>query len=110
LISNKAIFCYICGWNHESLHVYSVVGGLDLGSLVALVRSYCCFSYGATNPFNSFGPFSSSSTGNPVLSPMVGCEHPSLYMSGSGRVSQETVISGSCQQALVAIHNSVWVW
>ena len=40
---------------------------------------------------------------------MVGCEHPALYLSGTGRVSQETAISGSCQQAL-KIHNSVWVW
>jgi hypothetical protein len=38
---------------------------------------------------------------------MVGCEHPPLYFSGSGRASQETAISGSCQQALLDIHNSV---
>jgi hypothetical protein len=24
----KAILCYICGWSYESLHVYSLVGGL----------------------------------------------------------------------------------
>jgi hypothetical protein len=41
---------------------------------------------------------------------MVGCEHPCLYLSGSGRTSQETNISGSCQHALVGINNSVWVW
>jgi hypothetical protein len=35
---------------------------------------------------------SNSSIGNPMLSPMVGCE---LYGSGSGRVSQATVIPGS---------------
>jgi hypothetical protein len=28
LMSNKAILCYICSWSHESLHVYSLVGGL----------------------------------------------------------------------------------
>ena len=49
-------------------------------------------------------------TNVPMLSPMVGCEHPPLYLSGSGRASHETAISGSCQQALVGIHNSVWVW
>jgi hypothetical protein len=27
-----------------------------------------------------------------------------------GRASQETAISGSCQQALVGIHNRVWFW
>jgi hypothetical protein len=31
-------------------------------------------------------------------------------MSGTGRASQKTAISGSCQQALAGIHNSVWVW
>jgi hypothetical protein len=36
-------------------------------------------------------------------------KHPPLYLSGSGRASQETAISGSCQQAL-GIHNSVRVW
>ena len=31
LMSNKAILCYICGWSHGSLHVYSFVGaGLRL--------------------------------------------------------------------------------
>jgi hypothetical protein len=41
-----------------------------------------------------------------VLSPMVGCKHPCLYLPGSGRASQETAISGSCQQVLLGIHNS----
>jgi len=31
------------------------------------------------------------------------CEHPFLYYLGTGRASQETAISGSCQQALVGI-------
>jgi hypothetical protein len=35
----------------------------------------------------------------PELSPMAGCNLPPLYLSGSGRVSQETVISGFHQQA-----------
>jgi hypothetical protein len=34
-------------------------------------------------------------------------EHPPLYLSGTGRTSQESAISGSCQQALVGVHNSV---
>ncbi|EDL41692.1 mCG148474 [Mus musculus] len=41
---------------------------------------------------------------------MVGCEHPHLYWSGAGRTSQGTAITGSCQQALLGISNSVWVW
>jgi hypothetical protein len=28
LMSEKAIPCHICIWSHESLHVYSLVGGL----------------------------------------------------------------------------------
>jgi hypothetical protein len=32
LMSNKAILCYIFGWSHESLHVYSLIGGLVPGS------------------------------------------------------------------------------
>jgi hypothetical protein len=75
---------------------------------MVLVSSYCCSSYGAANPFNFLGPFSSSFIGDPVLSPMDGYEHPLLYFSGTGRASQETAISGSRQQALVGIHNSVW--
>ena len=67
-------------------------------------------SYGAANPFSSLGLFSSSSIGDPGLSQMVGWEHSPLYFSGTGRAPQETVISGSCQQALVGIHNRVWVW
>jgi hypothetical protein len=35
-------------------------------------------------------------------SPMVGLEHPPLYLSDTGRASQETIRSGSCQQAVVA--------
>jgi hypothetical protein len=32
LMTGKAILCYICGWSHGSLHVYSLVGGLVSGS------------------------------------------------------------------------------
>jgi hypothetical protein len=77
----------------------------SLGALGVLVGSYCCYSYGAANPVSSLGTFSSSSIGDLVLSPMAGCEHPLLYLSCTGRASQETAISGSCQQALVGIHN-----
>jgi hypothetical protein len=40
-----------------------------------------------------------------VLSPMDDCEHLPLYLSGTGRASQGRAIPGSCQQALVGIHN-----
>jgi hypothetical protein len=48
--------------------------------------------YGDGNSFNSLGPFSSSFIGDPVLSPMDGCDHPPLYLSGTGRASQKTAI------------------
>jgi hypothetical protein len=41
---------------------------------------------------------------------MVDCEHLYLYWSGSCITSQDTAVSGSCQQALLSIHNSVWIW
>jgi hypothetical protein len=37
-------------------------------------------------------------------------EYPLLYLSGTGRASEETAKSGSCQQALAGICHSVWVW
>jgi hypothetical protein len=46
----------------------------------------------------------------PELSPMVDCELPPLYLSGSGRASQKTDILGCHQQALADIHNNVLVW
>ena len=55
---------------------------------------HCCSVHGAANSLSSFSPFSNSSIGDPVLSPMVDCEHQPLYLSGSGRASQETAISG----------------
>jgi hypothetical protein len=61
------------------------------------------------NPFNSFNYFSNSSIGDSMLSSIVGCEHPPLYLPGSGRASQETAILGLCNQALFAIHNGVLV-
>ena len=75
-----------------------------------LVDWYCCSSYGVANPFRSFSPSPNPSIGVTVLSPMVDCKHPHMYWSGSGRSSQETSISGSCQEALRGISNSVWVW
>jgi hypothetical protein len=40
---------------------------------------------------------------------MAGCEHPLMYWPGSSRASQETAVSGTCQQTLFGISNSVWV-
>jgi hypothetical protein len=82
---------------------------LETQALGVLVSSYC-FSYRVSDPFNSLGTFSSSFIGESVLCPKDGYEHQLLYLSGTGKASQETAISGSCQKALVGILNSVWVW
>jgi hypothetical protein len=92
-----AIFCYICFWSHRSLHVYSLAGGLVPGSSGS--SGWLMLFFGLPKPFSSFSPFYNSSIGDPMLiDQLVGCEHPPLYL------------SGSCQQALLSICDSVWVW
>jgi hypothetical protein len=72
--------------------------------------SSCCSSYRVADPFSSLGTFSSSSVGGSVFHPIDDCEHPLLYLPGTGIASQETAISGSCRQNLAGICNSVCVW
>jgi hypothetical protein len=46
-----------------------------------------------------------------VFHPIDDCEHPLLYLPGTGIASQETAISGSFQQNLVMaklMHNLPW--
>ena len=106
---NKAIFCYICIWSHGSLHVYSLVGGLVLGALgVGTGWFILLFFIWGPNPFSFVSPSPNFSIGFP-------CSVWWLAVSiciciGSGKASQRTAISGSCQQALPGISNSVWVW
>jgi hypothetical protein len=38
------------------------------------------------------------------------CEHPLLYLTGTGLASHEPAISGSFQQNLAGMCNSVCVW
>jgi hypothetical protein len=56
---------------------------------------HCCSLHGAANPLSSFSPFSISPIRDPNHSPMVGWELLPLYLSGSGRASQETAILSS---------------
>jgi hypothetical protein len=74
-----------------------------------LVSSYCCSSYRVADPFSSLGAFSSSSIGDPVIHPIDDSEHPLLYLPGTGLASHETAISGSFQQNLAGICNSVFL-
>ena len=45
-----------------------------------------------------------------MFHPIDDCEHPLLYLPGTGIVSYETAITGSLQQNLAGICTSVWVW
>jgi hypothetical protein len=90
---------------HRLLHMQ-----LETHALGVLVSSYCYSSYRVADPFSSLGTFSSSFIGGPLFHPIDNCEHPLLYLPGTGIASQETAISGSLQQNLSGICNSVWVW
>ena len=93
------------GWlGHPLLHTQ-----LETWDLEVLVSSYCCSSYKVADPFSSLDTFSSSLIGSPVFHPIDDCEHQLLYLPGTGIASQEIAISGSCQQNLASICNSVWV-
>ena len=80
-----------------------------MGALGLLVSSYCCSSYGAANPFSSFGP----------LAPPLGTLCSVQWLAESIHLCicpalaeplrrQIYLLSGSCQQALVGIHNSIF--
>jgi hypothetical protein len=45
-----------------------------------------------------------------VFHPTDDCENPFLYLPDTGIAEQERAISGSCQQNLSDICNSIWVW
>jgi len=80
-----------------------------VSSVGTLVGWNCC-SFGIANASSYFNLFSISFNLHPIFSSMFACEHLPLYFSCSGRVSQETAISGSCQNAILGVSNIVWVW
>ena len=67
-------------------------------------------NYRVADPFRYLGTFSSSPIGGPVFHPIDDCEHPLLYLPGTGIASHKTGISGSFQQNLAGTGNSVCVW
>jgi hypothetical protein len=89
---------------HPLLHMQ-----LETQALGILVSSYYYSSYRVADPFSSLGTFSSSFIGGPVFHPIDDCQHSLLYLPGTGIASQERAISGSFQQNLAGICNSVWV-
>jgi hypothetical protein len=82
---------------------------LETRALGVLVSSYCCSTYRVADPVSSLGTFSSSFIGGPVFHPIADCEHP-LLLPGTGKASYKTAISGSLQQNLAGICNSICVW
>jgi hypothetical protein len=65
----------------------------SLGVPGDLACLHCCSPpHGTANPLSSFSPFPNSSIWDPMLSPLFGCKHLPLYLSGSSRASQETAI------------------
>jgi hypothetical protein len=83
---------------------------LETWALGVLVSSYCCSTYRVADPFSSLVTFSRSFIGGPVIHPIADCEHPLMCLLGPGIASYETAISGSLQQNLAGICNSVCVW
>ena len=71
---------------------------LETRALGVLVTSYCCSTYRVADPFR------------PAFHPIDDFEHPLLYLLGTCITSQERAISGSFQQNLPRIYNSVCVW
>jgi hypothetical protein len=111
------ICVYMCVYVYECTHTYHMeIRGQFAGISFHLLP--CCFLES-----NSYSRIAykrpcllsphfilHSSIEDVMISPMVGFKHPPVYLPGSERPSQETVISGSCQQALFGIHNSIWDW
>ena len=69
-----------------------------------LISSYCCCSYRVTDTFSFLDTFSCSFIGGPVFHPIDGCEHPLLYLPGTGIASHETAISGRVLSAKSCWH------
>ena len=105
LHKTKGLSSHWCPTDHPLLHMQ-----LETWALGVLVSSYCCSTYSVADPFSSLGTFSRSFIGGPVFHLIDDCEHPLLYLPGTGIASQEIGISESCQQNLVGISNSVCVW
>jgi hypothetical protein len=100
-MSNKAMPCHICRQHEGSLHVCSCVGNPIPGCSggvwpVVTIAPFMRLQI----PSAPSVPSPTPPLGTPVLNPMVGWEHLPLYLSGSGRASQETAISGFHQHAL----------
>ena len=75
---------------------------LETRALRVLVSSYCCSTYRVADPFSSFGAFSSFSIGDPVFHLIDDCEHPLLYLPGTGIASHKKLYQGPFSKILLA--------
>jgi hypothetical protein len=66
---------------------------LETRALGVLVSSHCCSIYRVADPFSSLVALSSFSIGGPVFHLIDDCEHPLLYLPGTGIASYETPIT-----------------
>jgi len=102
LMLDNAILCHIRDWRHKSLYMYLLVGGLVPRSsggvwLVDNVVVPMVLQTLSAPSFFSLTP--------PLVSP---CSYQ--WLAATILISQETPISGFCQQALLGISNSDWAW
>jgi hypothetical protein len=67
-----------------------------------LIRSYCCSTYRFADPFISLCTFSSSSIGGPVFHSIDDCEHPLLYLPGTGKPHRRQLYQGPFSKILLA--------
>jgi hypothetical protein len=92
--------------NEKHLEMFSLLASRPCSSLN-------CGSWGQSYQL-SHGPLLKNNTkllhGGPVFQLIDNCEHRLLYWPGTGIASYETAITGSLQQNLSGICNSVWVW
>jgi hypothetical protein len=110
MMPDKTILCYICGWSHESLHLYYLVGSFSPGSSGVFVWLIILFFLWGSKPLQLLQSFPSLPHWEPHAQSNGWLQESISVLSSSGRASQETAISGSCQQVLFGIHKSVWVW
>jgi hypothetical protein len=108
-MSNKSILCHICGQSHGSFHVYYLVGSLVPGSSgVSGQLTLLLLPWGYKSP--QLLQYQLLHL-DPVLITVVGCYHPPLYLSASGRAFQEaTVIDKHLPASTIAFKFDGCIW
>jgi hypothetical protein len=104
----------------ENLFYFLMFSTLQISSATYATRDTALWGYwlvhivvppiGLQTPLAPWVLSPSSFIGDPVLHPIDDCEHPLLYLPGTGIASQERTTSGFCKLNLAGICNIVWVW